>query len=456
MSKGTTKPYLHFIGGNASNVTGSCTILRFNDIKIAVDMGLIQTNNIVADYRANREQLKKIKPKTVHGVVVLHVHADHLSGVLLSVVAGMKAYIYVPEGSTPLIKIMFEDCAKILLQDSFKLQNKHGIKAPPLATPEVVDKVMQWIVEVPFNTPTEIVGGAKLTLYDSGHIVNAAQGVIEFNQGKYVTKRIGFTSDTNTEEKSKSVRPIQPLPRTNCVVAEATYSDPKRCYSMKKDRWYDEQMIKTAVGQYNKILFPTFALQRSVDILEVLKKLEVKCPIYLDSPLSEKIYRKWPELLDYESSLNLHIIKSWDESQELQMKDGHMILLASSGMMTAGRVVSHLKYILPSPKNCILFCGYSTENTAASEIKRGVKEIKVEGEMIPNKAQIYCLNTFSSHANYNQLMDYYTKIDYDKICVVHSNFDTKVTFCQALQDRLHDEAKSSKVICVSQDQKIFL
>ena len=70
-SSGTSKPYLHFIGGNAASVTGSCTIVRFDNIKLAVDMGLIQTNNLVADYRANRDQMKKIKPKTVHGVITV-------------------------------------------------------------------------------------------------------------------------------------------------------------------------------------------------------------------------------------------------------------------------------------------------------------------------------------------------------------------------------------------------
>ena len=120
MNKSIVKPYLHFIGNNASSVTGSCTVVRYNNTKLCVDMGLIQTNNIVADYRANREQLKKIKPKTIHGVVVLHCHADHLLGILPAVAAGMKAHIYVPEGSIPLIKIMLEDCVKILMQDSAK------------------------------------------------------------------------------------------------------------------------------------------------------------------------------------------------------------------------------------------------------------------------------------------------------------------------------------------------
>lgn len=143
MSKGTSRPYLHFVGNNAVDVTGSCTILRFNNIKLAIDMGLIQTNNIVADYHANRDMMKRIKPKTVHGVVITHNHGDHLFGTLIAVHMGMNAYIYVPQGSLPIMRIMLEDCVKIMESDSTKLQNKHGVKAPPLATLEDVDKVIR-------------------------------------------------------------------------------------------------------------------------------------------------------------------------------------------------------------------------------------------------------------------------------------------------------------------------
>ena len=76
-------------------------------------MGMIQTNNLVADYRANRDQMKKIKPKTVHGVIITHLHADHCLGLLAAVAMGMQAYIYIPQGSIPILKIMMDDCIKI-------------------------------------------------------------------------------------------------------------------------------------------------------------------------------------------------------------------------------------------------------------------------------------------------------------------------------------------------------
>lgn len=454
MSKGTARPYLHFVGNNAVDVTGSCTILRFDKIKLALDMGLIQTNNIVADYRANRDMMKRIKPKTIHGVVISHNHNDHFANLLSAVHMGMNAYIYVPQGSLPIMRIMLEDCVKIMESDSTKLQNKHGIKAPPLATLEDVDKVMNWCVEVPFNQPFEIVGGAKLTYYDAGHIINSAQALIEIKQG-YTVKRIGVTGDICNEQKGKSVRPIQSLSKCNILISECTYSDPKRCYSMKKDRWYDEQMITTAVNQYHRILIPTFSLQRLEDILETLSKLDIQKRIYVDTPLGEKIYRAWPEPLDYEDRLNLKFVQSWEESKSIQESNEPCILISSSGMLTAGRAVCYLKYLLPNPNNAVLFIGYSTENTVATEIKQGNKTIKVDGEVVSNKAQIYSLNSFSSHSNYNQLMKYLMELDYQKVCLVHGNYESKIIFANTLQNNLIAQGKSSRVIAVNADSKIY-
>lgn len=455
MSKGTSRPYLSFIGNNAIDVTGSCTILKFNNVKLAVDMGMIQTNNLVSDYRSNRDMMKRIKPKSIHGVVVTHCHGDHFFGLLIASHMGMNAHIYVPEGSLPIMRIMFEDCVRIMESDSTKLQNKHGIKAPPLANLDDIDNVMNRCIEIPFNKPIEIVGGAILTFYDAGHIINSAQCIVEIKQG-YITKKVGFTGDICNELKSKSVRPLQSLPRVNILVSECTYSDPTRCYSMKKDRWYDEHIIKTVINQYHRILIPSFAQQRLEDILEALYKLGTKKKIYVDTPLGEKIYRNWPEKLNYEDKLNLTFIQSWEESQVLQQSNEPCIICASSGMLSAGRAVNHLKTLLPNPKNAILFVGYSSENTTATEIKKGNKIIKVDGELVENNAQIYSLNSFSSHSNYNQLMKYLNELEYDKVCLVHSNYQSKVKFAQTLQQSLINQGKSARVICTNADTKIYL
>lgn len=451
----TKTPYLHFIGNNASDVTGSCTIIRWKNKKIAVDMGLIQTNNIVVDYKSNKEQVKALKVKDIDAVIITHaLHADHSNGLLLGVHNGLKCPIYVPQGTMQILPIMLADSVKIMTQDALKLQHSHGMKASPLADEADIEKVLSLCVEKPFNERYKVIEDVYATNYHAGHIIASSQVLIELKDG-YKVKKIAFTGDINTEEKSVSVPPIQQIPYADIVVGEATYSDKSRAYSVKKDRWYDKQLAKTAIEQYNKILIPVFANQRLEDILQFLVDINVTIPVYIDTPLGIKIYNNWIEKLSFEEALDLHFINEWTDSVAIQNKDEHCVILASSGMLTAGRAISHLKTLLPNPNNAVLFCGYSSPNTLASDIKVGARELKVDGEWVKNNAQIYNLKTFSSHANYFQLQDYYTKISCNKICVVHSNFATKVSFCEELQEELCKQGKSTRVVCVSQNQKIY-
>lgn len=449
------KPYLWFCGNNASDVTGSCTILRWHNYKIAIDMGLIQTNNIVADYKANKEMYKQIKPKEIHAVYITHIHSDHVGGLLIAEHMGMNAHIYVPKGCLNLLKIMLTDSVKIMTQDSMKLQSKHGIKVLPLATEEDIEKVLNRCIEIPFNEPTETFAGIICTLYHAGHIICSSQIVLELKEG-YKIKRLGFTGDINTYTVSKSVEPLDPLPFVDILIGESTYSDKHKNYSIKKDRGYDLDLIKTAVNQYNKILIPVFSLQRAEDIMQTLYNIDIKLPIYFDTPLGIKLYNAWTEPLDFENKLNLKFINEWAESKELQNSNEHCIILSSGGMLHAGRAVSHLKSILPNKNNCILFCGFSAENTTATAIKRGDKSIIVDGETLPNNCQIYSLNTFSSHANYSQLMQYYQTIKYNKLALVHGTQNTKINFANELQNKLYDSGVSAKVVAVSKNQKIYL
>lgn len=460
ISSGVRKPVVNFIGNSSTDVTGSCHQIKFKNYNILLDAGLIQTNNIVTDYKANRDFVKKIKPKEVHYIICSHLHADHI-GLLPPLYAkGCQAHIYIPSGSLPIMKLMLEDSAKIMQQDSDKLTRKHGIKAPPLATLQDVEKVLDRCIEVCYNLPMQIAEGVTFTYYPAGHIIHSAQIYLELKEG-YVTKRVGYTGDIGSLDTHVSVEPRQDLPFVNVLIGEATYCQEGRNYSIKKDRWFDRQLIIDAITDYNKILIPVFSLQRTEDILHELYQLDDKNgfmpTVYLDAPLASKIFNAWDGDIEYLRQWGkLKIIGDYVQSQGLQTSNEHCIIVSSSGMLTAGRALSHLKTILPNPKNCILFCGYSGDSTLATEIKHGTKEIKLDGELIANKAQIYCLNTFSSHVNYSQLSEYYKGLSYDKLVLTHGRFEGKVKYANKLQEELTKEGKSSRVICANEDSRIYI
>ena len=118
--------------------------------------------------------------------------------------------------------------------------------------------------------------------------------------------------------------------------------------------------------------------------------------------------------------------------------------------------MGHLTTALSDPKATVMFIGYAGENNLASRIKSNEPFVEVNGVVIENKAKIVELRSFSSHASYEELMDYYTEIPYNKICLVHGETNGKVEFAKALKDKLASNGKSARVIAVNADTKIYI
>ena len=138
------------------------------------------------------------------------------------------------------------------------------------------------------------------------------------------------------------------------------------------------------------------------------------------------------------------------------MNNEHCIIIAASGFLAGGRVLSHLTTILPNSNNTIMFIGYSGENNLAAKIKSNEPFVEVNGVVLENKAKIIELRSWSSHASYEELMDYLTTLRYNKVCLVHGNMDGKVEFAQVLKNQLVAQGKSARVIAVNQDTKVYI
>ena len=251
----------------------------------------------------------------------------------------------------------------------------------------------------------------------------------------------------------------------NIALAENTYNDSKKRINKQYDRPKDLEKIEAVIQDYHKILIPCFSLGRTQTILTELYNMDLdgKIPndvhIIIDSPLAQKFCGIWPEedlWPDIMKWNRLHFTTDWTESQTLMKRNTHDIIISASGFLNGGRVMEWLKCILPNPNNAILFCGYSGENNLAYQIRHGDSVVVVDGEVVENKANIVELVSFSSHASYQELMDYYiNELRYDKILLVHGNMDNKVKFANTLQNKLIEQGKSSRVVVTNMDTKIF-
>ena len=101
---------------------------------------------------------------------------------------------------------------------------------------------------------------------------------------------------------------------------------------------------------------------------------------------------------------NLQFVHTPAESQKINDMRYPAIIISASGMATGGRILHHLKYRLPDPRNTILFVGYQSIGTRGQMLKDGARVIKIHGEMVPVRARIDSMEAFSGHADSAEIM----------------------------------------------------
>lgn len=455
-------PYIEFMGSNSHEVTGSMDLIRYMGYHILIDYGLRQTSKDEEDYKVNKKRHKDIRPKKLDAILITHSHADHQSLLPQLYRDGCDCPVFIPKGTKGLLQIMLQDSVKIFLKEAEKSNRQ------PLYTQEDVDNTMRHIVEVDKYKPYQINENITFTYYNAQHIVKACQIYMELTDG-IVVKKLGFTGDFSNYDDRYYLDSLDDLPQVDLLVGESTYSDSTRLIKAKdrkKDIEKIDMAIKYALEHKSKVIIPTFSLDRLQVMLAVIYDMyDGKPPIKIlvDSPLGKQISRLWEKLIDKDNELwnnilnwdSCHWIRDFKDTMHFSAVDEPMLILAGGGMLQGGRATYWVKEHLGVSKNRILFCGYATEESIAGQIKNGkLKEIKIDGYIIKNKAQITTLNSFSSHADRKHLIEYYKRIQYTKLCLVHSQQESKIQFAKDLQNELSKLNRTSKVICTNYETKV--
>lgn len=472
MSKTNIKrSYIDFCGYSSNEVTGSCYHIRYRDYSILFDFGLVQRNNIIQDYRDNHTMPKGVKPKEIDLILISHLnHIDHTGRLPWLYKQGCTAPIYAKSGCKDIIRQMLYDSAKIMAHDAEVLCNKHKINAVPLYTNDDVDYMMNFIHEVEYGEEIKFNKNISFSFYSAHHVFNASQIRLTLTDGM-VTKRIGYTGDIGSPNiKHFYLDDFQPLPFCDILIGECTYASAKRNHK-PKDRVNDIHkmisVINEAKENNGRVLIPVFAFDRLELILTLLYKTfngMSPLPIIVDTPLGAKIAKEWGNNLVVDEEL-WDAVYHWSDVKWLDdYMDSFMhqesgkpcIVLASSGMLTAGRALGWLQHMLSDPKSTIMFCGYSGEGTLAYDIKMGDKKyLVVDGVSVKNNAKIVSLNSMSSHMCHDELIEYYTTAPYNKLYLVHSNQNEKVEFANELKNALSKANRTSRVVATNSGTKVY-
>ena len=438
--------------GATDTVTGSRFLISSGQSKILVDCGLFQ--GVKSVQRRNWDPFP-VNAKEIDAVVLTHAHLDH-SGYLPALVKqGFHKEIYGTRYTNDIAKIILRDSARLQMDDA-KFAAKKGYSShkdpQPLYDLEDAEKAIDHLRERPFRTREQIAPDSFVTFYPSGHILGSAFVVVEVAGKKFL-----FTGDMGRNNHPLLSNPdTPPQEEFDVVVTESTYGD--RLHDTTPEAFAKE--INDGIARGGAILIPAFAVDRTEVILMALKELIIEgkipeIPIYVDSPMALSALGLYREAITARSAeirtgvadrfVNedpfdagaLHQMATTEDSKAINDIDHSAIIISASGMATGGRVVHHLANMLPNPKNTVILVGYQAVGSRGRLLDEGATEIKIHGEVIPVRAHVTNVESFSVHADTNELIAWLKQAKKPKKAfVVHGEVEGQENMQQRLTNEL--------------------
>lgn len=403
------KTELQFLGA-AGCVTGSRFLVSNNEGKVLVDCGLFQG---LKTLRARNRAPWEVPPAAIDAVVLTHGHLDHVGLLPRLVRDGFRGRIYGTPPTLAIARIILEDSAKIQMEEAEKAMeegySRHA-KPEPLYTLKDVSGTL------PLFSPVETgewktlpVPGWRVRFTANGHILGSC--FIEMETGK---KRLVFSGDIGRRQDLLLPPPGRPA-RADVLLLESTYGN-----RLHPDLDMEAELaghIKETIIDRGTCIIPSFAVERLQAIMLILLKLRQRnriprLPVYIDSPMGTDVFELFGRFPDWHklSPSDFHEMKreflmvtdyseTWKAIDDTRPK----VVVAGSGMLSGGRVLTYLMQLLDREETRILLMGYQAEGTRGRNLLEGARELKIFGKYIPVAARVYHYESLSAHADQEEL-----------------------------------------------------
>jgi len=403
---------LTFLGA-AGTVTGSKFLVGADSSQFLVDAGLFQ--GLKALRRRNWDPLG-FPATSLRGVVVSHAHLDHCGYLPALVRQGFNGPILLSADTAALAEIVLRDSAKLQMEDA-KYASSRGYSKhrppKPLYDADDVERTLPLFQIVDFDTPVPLGGGVTVRLPAAGHILGSASPVLTADG---VT--LAFSGDLG-RANHPLLRPPAPPPAASAIIVESTYGD--RIHPPHPQQALADAINRT-VDRGGSVVIPAFAVDRTELLVLALQDLTragriPRLPIFLDSPMALRglqVYQAAvargsgdvrPDLpVDLLSDSDVHEAHSTTQSQALNDPAEPSIIISASGMASGGRVLHHLKQMLPDPRHSVLLVGYQAVGTRGRDLVDGATQVKIHGEYVPVRAEVVDVQGFSVHADADELL----------------------------------------------------
>lgn len=436
--------------GAARTVTGSKYLLETDGTQVLIDCGMFQG---LKKLRELNWEPTPFDVKSLDAVLLTHAHLDHVGYLPRVVKQGFNHRIFCTPATAKLAELIMLDSAKIQEHDA-AYANKKGFSkhkpALPLYEGKDVLTTVKLLREVEREEWNHVAGPIYAKFHDAGHLLGSNMIEVEV-RNREPALRILFSGDVGRYDGPLYHDPSPP-PECDVLVCESTYGD--RDHPDKDLSEGLADVFQRAVKRGGVILMASFAVGRAQQLIYLMQLLKCEgkipdLPIYLDSPMAcnaTDIYRE--HSIDHDLSEGdlcgdrpvlggpaVHLCRSVDESKALNNVTGPAVIISSSGMMTAGRILHHLKRRLPDKKSTIVLGGYMAVGTRGRALEEGASTIRMHGMDVPVHAAVEKVPGLSGHADRTELVRWLSgmKNDPKQVFLTHGEPDSAAAFAKKLQ-----------------------
>jgi metallo-beta-lactamase family protein len=440
--------------GAARTVTGSKYLLEAGNTKLLIDCGLFQG---LKELRDRNWAPTPFDVNALDAVVLTHAHLDHVGYLPRVVKEGFKRPVYCTEATHELAEIILLDSAKCQEEDAHYANKKGYSKhkpALPLYDGRDVEKTMKLFRDCPRDEwfcPAE---PFWMRYHDAGHLLGSTMIEVEVRESA-TPLRLLFSGDVGRYGGPLYHDPVPP-PACDYLICESTYGNREH----PEDSLLDglEGVVHRAIKRGGVMLMAAFAVGRAqqlIYLLQILKSAKriPDLPIFLDSPMScdaTAVYREHSDEHDLSDGAldpahpalggrNVILARSSSESKAINQTHGPAVIIASSGMMTGGRIVHHLQQRLPDPRNTIVIGGFQAVGTRGRMIEDGAPYIRMFGRDVPVRAAVEKVPGLSGHADRADLLRWSAQLPKPpkRTFLTHGEPDSMDALAAELRDARH-------------------
>jgi metallo-beta-lactamase family protein len=346
-----------------------------------------------------------------------------------------------------------EEDAEFKRKRHLREKRKGPYPEAPLYTVDDARNCLPHFSPVKYEKAVRLGKDIQATFHDAGHVLGSSSIKLKIRQHRE-ERTILFSGDIGRWGKPILQDPTL-FREADYVLVESTYGD-RQLEPLNNAADHLAAVINDTVKAGGNIVIPSFALERSQEILFFLNKflLQNRIPhlvVFVDSPMAlsiNEVFENHPELFDEEmtrfmeqgspfSFRGLNLSRTASESKAINHIKGTVIIIAGSGMCSGGRIKHHLVTNITRPESTILFAGFQAQGTLGREIVDGAKEVRIFGQSYPVKARIQQINGFSAHADKDELFKWLSGLKRPRrLFVTHGESMVIRRFAAAIEEKM--------------------